>query len=59
MKFDFFYMNSVVIFHTLLVSTSIPIGLGYFISPFKRKTGEKKEYTRGVGFRKAPHCLRS
>lgn len=35
-------MNSFVIFRTLLVSASIPIGLGYFIPSFKRKIGGGK-----------------
>lgn len=48
MKFDFFYVNSAVIFHTLLVSASIPIALGYFISPFKRKTGDKRNIHEGL-----------
>lgn len=58
MEFDFFHMKSFVIFHALLVSASILIGLGDFIPPLKRKIGGKRNICEGLVFRKVPHCLR-
>jgi len=52
-------MTFFVIFHTLLVSGRIPIGLGYFIPPFGRKIGGKKEYMRGISFYESPSLAAS
>lgn len=47
MKSEFFHIKSFVMFHTLLVSASTPVDLGYFIPPFKREKVGKRNICKG------------
>lgn len=52
-------MKSFVMFHTMLVSASTPIDVGYFICPFKGEKEGKRNICKGLVFGKVPFCLRN
>lgn len=43
-------MKSFVMFHTMLVSASTPIDVGYFICPFKGEKEGKRNICKGLVF---------